>query len=140
MFIGRYYHTLEKNGRVSLPKVFRTQTHNWIITRGLDGGLFLFKPEKFSSQIEELKERTFTKKLYRDFIRLLVNDATELEMDDVGRVLLPEHLIKHAQLHQQIVVVGSYDYLELWDRDKYHQYLDNISPQAEKLIESIHHE
>jgi MraZ protein len=137
MFIGRYYHTLEKNGRLSLPKTFREQADDWILTRGMDGGLFLFRPEKFSSQVEELKERTFTKKRHRDFIRLMVNDAQKLTTDEVGRVLLPEYLIAQAQLKKEVVIVGSYDYVEIWDRDRYHTYLDQLSSQTETLAESL---
>ena len=51
MFIGRYYHKLEDKGRVSLPKKFREIEQDWIITRGLDGGLFIFKKSDFIEKI-----------------------------------------------------------------------------------------
>lgn len=137
MFIGRYYHTLEKNGRLALPKSFREKTENWVVTRGLDGGLFLFPKPNFENQILELTERTFTKKRNRDFVRLMVNSAQEVSPDSLGRVLLPEYLINLAQLSKKVVVVGSYHYLEIWDQKQYHSYLDMLEPQAEQLAESL---
>ncbi|MDQ3008153.1 MAG: division/cell wall cluster transcriptional repressor MraZ [bacterium] len=137
MFIGRYYHTLETNGRVSLPKTFREQATNWIITRGLDGGLFLFKESDFLEKVEELNQRTFTKKSNRDFIRLLTNEAQLITSDANGRVQLPEYLISQAQLSKQLVVVGSFDRIEIWDLQKYHLYIDQLEPQAESLAEQI---
>ena len=140
MFIGRYYHKLEDKGRVSLPKKFREIEKDWIVTRGLDGGLFVFKKSDFVEKIEEISQRTFTKKKNRDFVRLMVNEASQVTADSNGRVPLPEYLIKSAQLKKELVIVGSYSYLEVWDMDKYHQYLDTLEDQAENIAESIENE
>lgn len=140
MFIGRYYHRLEDKGRVSLPKKFREIEKDWIVTRGLDGGLFVFKKSDFVEKIEEISQRTFTKKKNRDFVRLMVNEAQEVSADNNGRVSLPDYLITTAGLKKDLVVVGSYSYLEIWDVDKYHQYLDKLEGQAEEIAESIEDE
>jgi len=137
MFIGRYYHTLEENNRVSLPKKFRNIETNWIVTRGLDGGLFLFRAANFKEELEKLSQRTFTKKAHRDFIRLMTNDAKEIIADKNGRVSLPEYLIKFAQLKKQLVVIGSYSHIEIWNQNRYHQYLEKIESQAEKIAERV---
>ncbi|MBU0576749.1 division/cell wall cluster transcriptional repressor MraZ [Patescibacteria group bacterium] len=137
MFIGRYYHTLEENRRLSLPKNFRKIETNWIITRGLDGGLFLFRAVNFKEELKKLSQRTFTKKAHRDFIRLMANDAKELLADDNGRVSLPEYLTEFAKLKKQVVIVGSYSKVEIWDRDQYHHYLEKIQAQAEKIAEGL---
>lgn len=140
MFIGRHYHKLEDKGRLSLPKKFREQAADWIVTRGLDGGLFIFKKEDFLKRVEELATRTFTKKKNRDFVRLMVNEAQEVRADNNGRVSLPEYLIKLANLKKDLVVVGSFNYLEVWDARKYHEYLDDLESQAQDIAESIEDE
>lgn len=137
MFIGRYYHRLEEKGRLSLPKVFREKSSDWIITRGLDGGLFLFKPDTFESQVAELAERTFTKKRHRDFVRYLVNDARQLQIDKLGRVSLPDYLTTFAKLQKEVVIVGSYSYIEIWDQTTYHSYLDTLEKSAVDIAEAI---
>ena len=137
MFIGRYYHTLEVNKRLSLPKTFRDSTVEWVITRGLDGGLFGFRAEEFTHRLRELSERTFTQESDRDFIRLMTNDAVQVTADDNGRVQLPEYLITQAHLSKRVVVVGSFDWIEIWDADRYHHYLEQLEPQAEQIAESL---
>ncbi|HYD35503.1 MAG TPA: division/cell wall cluster transcriptional repressor MraZ [Vitreimonas sp.] len=137
MFIGKYYHSLESKGRVSLPKNFRKNTTDWIVTRGLDGGLFLFPASDFIQKIAELEERTFTKKTHRDFIRLMTNEAAAISADAQGRVQLPEYLIEFAQLRKELVVVGSLKYIEIWDRDSYHTYTQGIEARAEEIAESL---
>jgi MraZ protein len=137
MFIGRYYHRLEEKNRLSLPKTFRETGSDWIVTRGLDGGLFLFKPETFNHQIQELSERTFTKKQHRDFIRYMVNDARAVTTDKQGRVLLPDYLTEFAHLSKEVVVIGSFQYIEIWDQNRYHSYLDSLEKSGEDLAENI---
>ncbi len=140
MFIGRYYHTLEENGRVSLPKNFREIETNWVITRGLDGGLFLFRAENFKQELTNLADKTFTKKKHRDFIRLMANDAKLIQADKNGRVSLPEYLIEAADLKKSLVIVGSYSRVEIWDRHHYHQYLDQLESNAEEIAESLNND
>ena len=63
MYIGRYYHQIEEKGRVSLPKKFRAQENeNFVITRGLDGGLFIYPEHAWQETIQKLSEKTETKK------------------------------------------------------------------------------
>lgn len=140
MFIGKYYHALEENNRISLPKKFRDIETDWVVTRGLDGGLFLFRAANFNQELKKLSQRTFTKKAHRDFIRLMTNEAQEVSADSNGRVSLPEYLIKFAQLKKDLVIVGSYERIEIWDRNTYHQYLAQIESDAEKIAEGLNDE
>lgn len=137
MLLGKYYHTLEANGRISLPKQFRTEHQNWIVTRGLDGGLFMFGETVFQQELDKLNERTFTKKRNRDFVRLLTNEAKQVAPDTTGRVQLPEYLIEFAGLTKNVVIVGSLTKVEIWDRERYHAYLDKLEPEAESIAESL---
>jgi MraZ protein len=137
MFIGKYYHHLEKNQRISLPKKFRELAQSWVVTRGLDGCLFLFKPETFQANIENIANRSLTKKANRDLVRLMTNEATELNSDANGRVHLPEYLITFAQLTKDVVIVGSLNRIEIWDQEKYHQYIAQLENQAEAIAESV---
>ncbi len=63
MFIGKYYYKLQANGRISLPKGFRDEGEDWVVTRGLDGCLFIFKADRFQEELGQLADRSFTKKL-----------------------------------------------------------------------------
>lgn len=137
MFIGKYYYKLQDNGRVSLPKKFRRGQENWVVTRGLDGCLFVFKAEQFSQELEKLASRSFTKKAHRDLIRIMSNEAQELEPDKSGRVQLPEYLTKLAQLEKEIVIVGSFNRIEIWNQENYHAYVSQLENKAEVIAESI---
>lgn len=138
MLIGTYYHTLEDHGRISLPKTFREKTARWVATRGLDGGLFLFPAADFQKRLRTIDEsHAFTKKASRDFVRLMTNEAQEVQADKNGRVNLPNYLIGYAGLKKNVVVVGSLEYVEVWDRTAYHKYVDSLEKNAEAIAETL---
>jgi MraZ protein len=137
MLIGKYYHRLEESGRLSLPKKFRQESDNWIVTRGLDGCLFLLKEDNFKQELAKIQDRSLTKKANRDFIRLMTNEAQELTTDENGRVNLPNYLIEFAHLKDSIVIVGNLNHLEIWDQESYHSYIDQIEGKAEQIAEEI---
>lgn len=137
MLIGKYYHHLEAKGRLSLPKAFRQINQTWVVTRGLDGCLFLLQEDSFQREIEKIADRSLTKKANRDLVRLMTNEAAVVTADEQGRVHLPEYLINFAKLSKEVVVVGSLQYLELWDQTSYHRYIDSIEADAVTIAESI---
>jgi len=137
MFIGKYYYKLQANGRISLPKGFRDESEDWVVTRGLDGCLFIFKADRFQEELGQLADHSFTKKAHRDLTRIMTNEAQEIKADDNGRVHLPKYLINFAELKQEIVIVGSYNRIEVWDQESYHQYVDQLEAQAEEIAEQV---
>lgn len=137
MLIGKYYHLLESEGRLSLPKKFRSDQEKWIITRGLDGCLFLLKPDRFTEELAKITDYSFNKKANRDLLRLMTNEAAEINSDKLGRIKIPAYLIKYARLKKNLVVVGSYQRVEIWDQDLYHQYIDQLEKTAEDIAENI---
>ncbi|MBP7774401.1 division/cell wall cluster transcriptional repressor MraZ [Candidatus Woesebacteria bacterium] len=135
MLIGKYYHTIESAGRVSLPKPFRSFSKQWVVTRGFDGCLFLLPEDHFTEELEKINQRSFTQKDTRDLVRLLANEAQTVTPDKLGRVQLPEYLIKYAHLDKHVVLVGSVTRVELWERETYHAYIHQLEPHAEELAE-----
>src|SRR3989338_7168429 len=138
MYLGTYYHTVEEKGRISLPVKFRTQLGKKpIMTRGLDGCLFIFSQAEWMDFSQGIEETTITKKTHRDFARLMANEATELEIDAQGSALVPEHLRALAKLSKNVVFAGSVNRVELWDRAMYHEYAEGLEKKAEDIAESI---
>ncbi len=131
MFIGRHYHNLEAKGRLAIPKDFRSNLKSGgVITWGLDGCLFLFPASYWQELSKKLASLPLTNPSARQFTRLLVQSATELNLDSQGRTLIPEHLKVQAKLKKQVVVAGALTRAEIWDRDHYHKHLEKITRQV----------
>lgn len=132
MFIGTYYHTLEDQNRVSVPKSFRSElTPGSVITYGLDGCLFLFTGESWNKLVEKLESLPLTSKAARDFLRLLTYNATPVETDKLGRTHLPENLLKLAGITKEVVFAGALTRVEVWDKSRYHAYVDGLASNGE---------
>ncbi|MFH1244332.1 MAG: division/cell wall cluster transcriptional repressor MraZ [bacterium] len=138
MFIGTYYHTLEDQNRISVPKLFRSElTPGSIITKGLDGCLFIFTAESWSKLVGKLETLPLTSKPARDFLRLLTYYATPLDTDKLGRTHLPDNLIQTAGIKKDVVFAGALTRVEIWDKHTYHTYLDGLTTQESELSTSL---
>lgn len=137
MFLGTFYHKLEENGRVSIPSKFRSKNTTWVLTRGLDGCLFMFNKNTFEQEISTISSSTLTKKTNRDLARLFANQAQEVDIDEQGRIKIPKNLLDLSKLTKNVVIVGSFSRIEIWDQDHYHQYLEKINQDAEEIAEKI---
>jgi MraZ protein len=137
-FIGRYYHALEQKGRLSIPVSFREGLKpSAVLTRGLDGCLFLFALKEWEVLSAQSASLPLTRKTSRDWLRLLANNAAVVTFDSLGRILIPEYLRETAGLTKQVVVVGSLTRVEIWNQASYSQYLKNLESNAETIAESI---
>lgn len=138
MFVGTYYNKLEAKGRFTLPKAFRQDTTDWILTAGLDGCLFIFRQQEFVQEAQKLEQLSYYQADHRALIRHLANNASEQTVDQLGRLLIPESLKETAGINKNIVIVGSLSRIEIWDQERYHALLDklnsSIEVQAEKVI------
>lgn len=137
-FIGRYYHALEQKGRLSIPKIYRKSLGETVIlTQGLEGSLFLFTNTRWSELAAQYATLPFTSKNARSWIRLIASSASEINLDGLGRILIPDYLRAHAGLQKQVVISGALDRLEIWDQQRYHTYLEIIKTSAETIAEAL---
>ena len=138
MFVGTYYHTLEDQNRISVPKSFRTDLNpGSVITYGLDGCLFLFTADSWSKLSDKLSSLPLTNKAARDFLRLLTYNATPVELDKLGRTKLSSSIVKLAGLKKDVVFAGALTRVEIWDKDRYHTYVDGLTSQTGELENTL---
>src|SRR3989344_2957615 len=120
MFIGQYEHSLEAKGRLSIPKKFRSQLEGGaILSQGLDGCLFLYPKSAWEQLIAKLANLPLSQADARSFTRFLSYGATEVEIDGLGRILIPDFLRAHAGIKNTCVVTGSLERVEIWDSTRF---------------------
>ena len=141
MFIGEYHHSIDEKGRLIIPAKFREElTEHFIVTRGLDGCLFIYSQKEWDIIVQKLKVLPFTKKDARSFMRFFLSGATDCEFDKQGRINLTSPLIDYANLNKECVIIGVNDRLEIWSFDRFNSYFDenesHLSDIAEHLFET----
>ena len=86
MFMGEYNHTIDAKGRLIIPSKFREILGDaFVVTKGLDGCLFVYDNEEWKRFEEKLRSLPITNKEARQFVRFFLAGATEAEVDSRGR-------------------------------------------------------
>ena len=121
MFMGQYEHSIDTKGRVIIPAKYREELgENFVVTRGLDGCLFLYPQaewQNFVEKLQKLPSNQNTRKMQRQFL----SKAMEVVLDKQGRILVPSLLREIAALKKDIVFVGMMHRVEVWDKELLHQ-------------------
>ncbi|MFA6797311.1 MAG: division/cell wall cluster transcriptional repressor MraZ [Candidatus Paceibacterota bacterium] len=138
MLIGEYIHTLDEKKRVSLPIKFRKEMgKKIIITAGLDNCLWIFTLAQWKKISERLGEFSMLQADNRSFNRYMFGSATEVEVDSIGRILLPEFLVIRANLKSKVSVIGVQDRVEIWNEENWKDYKGVVEKQADQLAEKL---
>lgn len=140
MFMGEYNHTIDTKGRVIIPSKFREVLGDtFVVTKGLDGCLFVYDNTEWNAFEEKLKTLPLTNRNARQFVRFFLAGAAEVEVDKQGRILIPGVLREFAGLEKDVVLIGVASRIEIWDKEKLNQSqideddMESIAEQMEEL-------
>jgi MraZ protein len=138
MLIGEYIHTLDDKNRVSLPVRFRKEIGKRIIvTAGLDNCLWIFTEGQWKKISDKLSNFSMLQADNRSFNRYMFGSATEIEVDSLGRILLPEFLTSRANLKTKVAVVGVQDRIEIWNEDLWKENKNVVEKRVDQLAEKL---
>ena len=138
MFIGEYSYTIDSKKRLALPSKFRQSLGKTVVvTRGLDNCLFLYPEKDWKEMAIKLSKLPLSQSNARGFARIMLAGASEVKLDNLGRILIPDYLKKYASLKKKVIVTGLYNRIEIWDEGKWNEYKQKteagIGDMAERL-------
>jgi MraZ protein len=138
MFMGEYTHNMDKKGRLIIPSKLRDDlSEQFVITRGLDNCLFLYPMNEWKELEKKLTSLPMTSKNARNFVRFFFSGANECELDKQGRVSLPINLRDYANFDHEIVIIGLANRIELWAKEKWDNYMDDVEDSYEDIAEAM---
>ena len=139
MFIGEYQHAIDNKNRIIIPSKFREGLgEKFVLTKGLDGCLYVYTSSEWKILEEKLKTLPLTNKDARAFTRFFFSGANEIDIDKQGRALVPQNLLEYANIEKDIVSIGVSTRIEIWSKAKWEEYNDsniNFDEIAEKMSE-----
>ena len=138
MFMGEYNHTIDAKGRLIVPSRFREILGDaFVVTKGLDGCLFVYDNEEWKLFEEKLRALPITNKEARQFVRFFLAGAAEVEVDKQGRSLIPNVLREFAGLAKDVALVGVGSRIEIWSRERFEDTaaFDDMDEIAEHMAE-----
>lgn len=138
MFMGEYNHTIDAKGRLIIPAKIREQIgDHCVITKGLDHCITMYTEASWAKLCETLQTLSGSKAEARAIKRFYIGSAAELEFDKQGRILVPTSLREHAEIDKDVVVLGTGNTVEIWSREKYDTYNDEVAESIESLAEGL---
>lgn len=138
LLTGTYPRTLDDKNRMGLPKRVREQLREpekLFVAPGQDQCLLLYSQESLEQLAERLDQSPATDAEVRVFRRLYFAQTETVEVDRSGRILIPDKLVLFAGLQHEVVLIGVRDHLELWDAQRWQQYLAANAPRFDAVAE-----
>jgi len=141
MFRGRFEHTIDFKGRVSIPAKFREllseKYDDRIIITNFDRCLVAFPYEEWRNVEDKISSLSMVKKEVKAFQRFFISGATECPIDKLGRVLIPPTLRNYALLEKDVVFAGMGKMFEVWSRERWTEEIKRAEENFEGMRESL---
>lgn len=121
LFLGEFDHTLDERGRITLPRKIRAELgeQEVILARGFDSCIFGFDKASWEKEAGRQLENPVTDKVARTIRRYMFAAAEKVEVDKLGRILVPALLKEYAGVKAEVSIIGAGDHFEIWERSSW---------------------
>jgi MraZ protein len=136
MFLGEYLHTFDTKNRISLPSKFRKALGRVVVvTRGLDHCLYVFSRKSWEAEAKKYAADVSGDAAHRGLARLFLAGSFEADVDQSGRILVPENLKAFASISEKAIIAGVAERVEIWEESAWKAYTKAIERDADMLAE-----
>ena len=128
MFLGQYLHNIDDKGRLTVPARFRDllAAEGAYVMQGFDQNLMVLTESAFEAVSRRVGQISFTDANARLLRRLIYSTANRLEIDKVGRVLVPAFLREYAGLESEAIIIGAGEYFEVWSQKRWSEQVAQL--------------
>jgi MraZ protein len=141
MFRGRYEHSLDAKGRLSIPSGFRMEIQRRsekapVLTNHGDH-LALYPADEWETKEQDLLTLSDLQTDVQDYQRYVIAEANDAPIDNQGRILIPALLRKDAELGSKVIIAGVLNKVEIWAPERFEQKKQMTQMRLESIQESV---
>jgi MraZ protein len=111
--------------------------NEFVLNRGFDKCLTLFTRADWDKEVEKLDGLNAFNRKDRQFMRLFNSGATEVSIDNAGRILVPQRLIEYAEIEQDVVFYAWGNKIELWSKKNHEEQMKMDADEFSALAEEV---
>jgi MraZ protein len=145
IFRGTFEHALDAKHRLTVPSKFRAALAGGVVLAaspetapGAPRTIAIWTPDSYDEYTKSaLTGLSPISPRARDLKRFFFNYSHDTELDSAHRVMIPPPLMEYANLSKDVVVTGSGECLEVWDRAKYGGYREDVLTRVPDIAASI---
>lgn len=127
MFMGKYNHTIDPKGRLSIPSKYREILGDeFVVSKGMDGCLFVYANEDWKVFEAKLASLPLINPEARQFARFFLSGAQPVTVDKQGRILMPQDLREFAGLEKDVVLAGMGGRIEIWSLERWNANTESV--------------
>ena len=131
MFMGRYNHTIDPKGRLSIPSKYREILGDeFVVSKGMDDCLYVYANDDWKIFEGKLASLPLMSEEARQFARFFLSGAQAVTVDKQGRILMPQDLRDFAGLEKDVVLAGMGSRIEIWSLERWKANNDSIDINA----------
>lgn len=138
MFVGSFTHSLDAKRRIIFPSSWRNllgeSNRLFAFPHPDDKCLYLYTEAEMARRLSQLRSGGSLDKLDQQAIRSFTAGAELLVWDAQGRIRIGENLLAHAEVKEQVVLVGTLSRIELWSVENFDLALPQDSPAVEEVF------
>tara|TARA_Y100000815_G_scaffold104571_2_gene93474 strand:- start:681 stop:1151 length:471 start_codon:yes stop_codon:yes gene_type:complete len=142
-FIGTYECKADAKGRLMVPAVLKKQLSSalqdgFVLKRAVfQPCLELYPMAEWNVLMAKINKLNRFKKKNNDFIRRFTAGVKVVEVDNAGRLLIPKDLMGFSGITKEVVLASAVNIIEIWDKDKYEQAIDDAALDFADLAEEV---
>ena len=147
IFRGTFEHALDAKHRLTVPSKFRSALAGGVVlaaspetTAAAPRSIAIWTPDGYESYTAAaLTGLSPISPEARDLKRFFFNYSHDTELDSANRVMIPPSLMDYAGLDREVVVTGSGECLEVFDRPKYSGYSEDVLTRVPDIAAKLGH-
>ncbi len=141
-FIGEYDCKLDAKGRMMLPSGLKKQLspaaqEKFVMNRGFEKCLVLYPMNEWETISAEINQLNLYNKKNREFVRYFYRGASEMTLDQTGRLLFPKRLLDYGGIDKEVVLFAYSNRIEVWDKDVYENLLTDEPEDFANLADDV---
>jgi MraZ protein len=138
-FRGTFDYTLDAKNRLTVPARFRAELAGGVVlAKGLERCVAVWTPAAYDEYTAAALQGLHPlSKEAQKLRRFFSANSLDTELDAAGRIMVPGFLLEHAGLSKDVVVTGSGDALEIWDRSTWATYNDALASDVDEITASL---
>jgi MraZ protein len=141
--VGTYECKVDAKGRVLLPAPLKKQLapslqNGFVLKRSVfQSCLELYPMEEWNAMMAKINTLNRFVKKNNDFIRRFTAGVKVVEIDALGRLLVPKDLVNFANISKEVVFSSAVNIVEIWDKDLYEKSIDGQDIDFADLAEEV---
>jgi len=141
-FKGSYEYSVDSKGRVNIPAKLRRYISSeandtFVITRGYERCLFAYPLDEWNSLEQSVRRLSSSDPRLRYFERVLLQWATESQLDAQSRISIPRELLQFAGIENAVLIIGVLERIEIWNPQQYQEYLKTQGETYEEVAQRV---